>query len=310
MKIAVMGAGAMGSVFGGLLSKAGEGVCLIDPRETLIETIIRNGLSLTIEGKEEILRPRATSTVEEAGTADLVVFFMKSFDTARAARSAKSLLTPHTYAMTLQNGIDNASKIVHELQMERVIYGTTRLGAVLKEPGHAVIDHLPKSASTHIGEWAGNRSPTLSKVSEILNNAGILNEISEEIDLLLYKKLSVAASLGMLTALSRLRVKDLLATEEGEELACLVAEEVVQVAKQKGIPLSRDETIESIHASKSSTHITSMLKSVLDKERLEVDSINGSIAREAEALGFSAPANRTIALLTKVIEKTYDRRLE
>jgi 2-dehydropantoate 2-reductase len=283
---------------------------LIDPRETLIHTIVCKGLTLSVEGKEEILRPRATSTVEEAGTADLMVFFMKSFDTARAVRSARPLLRPHTYAMTLQNGIDNASTIVHELQMERVIYGTTRLGAVLKEPGHTVIDHLPKSASTCIGEWGGNRSPTLSKVSEILNEAGILNEISEEIDLLLYKKLSVAASLGMLTALSRLRVNDLLATEEGEELACLVAEEVVRIANQKGIPLSRDKTVESILASRSSTHITSMLKSVLDKERLEVDSINGAIAREAEALGFSAPVNQTITLLTKIIEKTYDRRLE
>ena len=309
MKIAVIGAGAMGSIFGGFLRKAGEEVWLIDQREELIETINEKGLTLSWGELKETLWPKSTISPAEIGHVDLVLFFVKSFDTIRAAQDALPLIGAHTYAMTLQNGIDNVSKIVTELGIDRVIYGTTRIGGFLREPGHVEVDHLSKDSGVYIGEWTKKRSQALIEVSEVFNRAGLPTQISDDIDSLLYKKLAVAASLGMLTAITGLRVSDLLVQEEGKELAFLVTDEVVKVANKKSIKLDLDETMNYILASPSG-HITSMLKSVLNKEKLEVESINGAIVKEAEQLDVSAPVNKAITLLMRVIEKTYDRRVE
>jgi len=312
MKIAIIGAGAMGGMHGAYLSKAGEEVWLVDQWESHIYTINRKGLILSNHGSEELVRLKATTNAGDVGIAELILFFVKSYDTARAARLAVPMMGPDTYAMTLQNGIGNVEAIIDQLDMDRVIYGTTLLGGHISEPGRIEVDVPPgERVMVHIGEWGDKISPMLLKVADAFNQAGIHTEVSDRPGKLIWTKLTMICVAGTLNALTRLRVGDLMAQDEGQELLRLIAAENTMVANRKGIELDLDETVEFVRSATAgaSTHITSMLKDVLGHRKTEIGSFNEAVAEEAERLGLSAPVNKTVALLTRIIEKTYDRQV-
>lgn len=311
MKIAIVGAGSMGCLYGGLLAKAGEDVWLIGRRPEIVRVIDERGVTLSHpEGSEEQVRVRATTEVVQVGPAELVLFLVKSGDTAVAARGALPMVGPETYAMTLQNGIGNGEVIENELGMERVIYGMSLLGASSMGPGRVEVA-APPSSSTMVWIGAEREGPMLGKVAEVLTRAGIRTEVSQEIHRVIWTKLPLACGMGTVTALTRIRVGDLLAQEEGRELLRLVAMECVEVANRRGIGLDIDEVMDLLSATGASIpgHISSMLGSVLERKRTEIEGLNQAVAMEAEHLGIFAPVNRTLALLVRVIEKTYDRQL-
>lgn len=311
MKIAIVGAGSMGCLYGGLLAKAGEDVWLVGKRQEVVGLINDRGVSLCYpDGSEERVGVRATVEVDRIGTAELVLFLVKSGDTVAAARGALPMVGPDTYAMTLQNGIGNGEAIERELGMDRVIYGMSLLGASSRGPGRVEVAR-PPSSKTMVWIGAKRGGPMLQKVAEILNRAGIRTEISEDIHRVIWTKLPLACGMGTVTALTRIRVGDLLAQEEGRELLRLVAAECVQVANRKGIGLDLDEVMDLLFATGASIpgHISSMLESVLEKKETEIEGLNQALVSEAGHLGISAPVNRTLALLVRIIERTYDRQL-
>jgi len=312
MKIAIMGAGALGCAFGGLLHKAGEEVWLIHHAKSHVQTINERGVILSIGKEEEVVRPKATTTPTEVGTAEVIVFFTKSYDTATAAREAIPMVGVDTYAVTLQNGIGNVEAIADGLGIDRILYGTTTFGGFLKEPGHVVVDVPPgRGVDVNIGDWSKKKSQTLLKVCDVFNHAGIRTETPDNLDQLVWTKLAMAAGTGMTTALVNLRIGDLLDQKEGEELMSLVIKETVEIANKKGIKLDAQDTIKFIISVTKAhkEHISSMLKSILNKKRTEIGSLNEAVAREAEKLGLSAPTNKAVALLIRVIEKTYNQRV-
>lgn len=311
MKIAIVGAGSMGCLYGGLLAKAGEDVWLVGKRREVVEAINGRGVSLCLpDGSEETVPVMATAEVKQIGIADLVLFLVKSGDTVEAARGALPMVGPETYAMTLQNGIGNGEAIERELGMDRVIYGMSLLGASSVGPGRVKVA-TPPSSSTMVWIGAKRDFPMLRKVAEVLTRAGIRTEVSQEIHRVIWTKLPLACGMGTLTALTRIRVGDLLAQEEGRELLRLVATECVQVANRKGIGLEIEEVMDLLFATGGSIpgHVSSMLGSVLKRKRTEIDGLNQALASEAERLGVPAPVNRTLALLVRIIERTYDRQL-
>jgi len=312
MKIAIVGAGAMGSTHGAYLSKAGEEVWLVDQWEEHIKAINQNGLILCDKGAEETMRLNATTNPGDVGTADLVLFFVKAYDTVTAARNVSSMVGPETYAMTLQNGIGNAEAIIEELGMDRVIYGTTLLGGHVNAPGRIQVDVPPgERVMIHMGEWGNKISPMLQKTADALNQSGVRTEVTDNPGKNVWTKLTLICIAGTLNAVTRLRVGDLMSQDEGQELFRLIVEENVMVANKKGIDLDLDEITTFVQASTdaASNHITSMLKDVLTQRKTEIGSLNEAVAMEAERLGLSAPVNKTVGLLMRVIEKTYERQL-
>jgi len=312
MKIAIIGAGAMGCMHGGYLSKAGADVWLVDQQEPHIQTIKQKGLVLNDKGSEEIIRLKATTNAADVGTADIVLFFVKAYDTANAARAARLIVGPDTYAMTLQNGIGNVEAIMAELETDRVIYGTTLLGGHVSEPGRVEVD-VPRGERimVHIGEWENRLSPILHGVAELFEQAGIRTEVSDNPGKIVWTKLTLICIAGTLNAITRLRVGDLMAQDEGRELFHLIAAENTMVANQKGIDLDIDEVKAFVQAATAgaSEHITSTLKDVLSHRKTEIGSANQAVAQEAERLGLSAPVNKTVGLLMGIIENTYDRQV-
>jgi len=312
MKIAIIGAGAMGSMHGGYLSKVGEEVWLVDQWEEHIKAIKQNGLILSDKGVEETIRLNATTNPGDVGTADIVLFFVKSYDTASAARTVSSIVSPDTYAMTLQNGIGNVEAIIEELGTDKVVYGTTLLGGHVSGPGRVEVDVPPgERVMIQMGEWGNKISPMLQNIADTLNRAGITTEVTDNPGKNVWTKLTLICIAGTINAVTRLRVGDLMSQDEGQELSRLIAEENVVVANKKGIDLDLDEITKFVQAATdaASNHITSMLKDVLSQRRTEIGSFNEAVAKEAERMGLSAPVNRTVGQLMRIIEKTYERQL-
>ncbi|MFC1823712.1 ketopantoate reductase family protein [Thermodesulfobacteriota bacterium] len=311
MKIAMIGAGAMGCLYGALLAKAGEEVWMVGRRPESIEPIKERGIILTyLDGSQENVAVKATTRSADVGQADLMIFLVMSGDTEAAARESIPMVGPDTYALTLQNGIGNAEKMMDVLGMDRVIYGMTLFGGTLKGPGQVAVE---APAGSRIVVYIGEKKnrPMLFKAAEVLNHAGIRTEVSDDIDQVIWTKLPMACGLGMLTAITRLRVGDLVARDEGKALLRQITDECVEVAEKKGIKLDPEETFNLLVSTGTATgeHISSMLGSILSMRKTEIGSLNEAVANEAEKLGIEAPVNRTVALLVRILENTYDRRV-
>jgi len=313
MKIAIVGAGSLGCVFGSLLHKAGEDVWLIHHTKSHVQTINERGVILSIGGKEDVVRLKATTNPAEVGTAEVILFLIKSYDTAIAAGEAVPMVGPDTYAMTLQNGIGNVETIAEILEMDRIIYGTTIVGAFLKAPGHVIVDvPLGVEVDAYIGDWSKKKSQPLLNICQAFNNAGIHTELPDYLDKLVWRKLAMASATGMTSALTALKLGDLREQDEGAALLSLIVKEVVAVANKKGIEMDAEEIIKFVLATAAEhrEHKSSMLMSILNKKKTEIGSLNEAVAREAGKLGLSAPTNKAVALLVRIIEKTYEQRVK
>lgn len=314
MKIAVLGAGAIGSLIGGLLKKSGEEVYLVDIQSDHVEAINERGLLISQEGKddEKIAIP-ATTDPSSVGVVDIVILMTKTQDTMVALKGALSLIGPQTFVVTLQNGLGNPEKIAGFVNKDNIVAGTTMMGGIKKGPGH-VLKKQPVGAVHSIKKWVGQNNEAVRQIGRVLSAAGMHTEVFDDVEQLIWKKLVLAGGFSALTAITRLNIDDLLGVEEGKWLIQRVIREIVEIANKKGIDLNFEEELEHTMSIFKGTkaikgHITSLCYDVLNGRTTEIGSLNAAIAAEAETLGFEAPYNKTLANLVKIIEKTYDKRL-
>lgn len=310
MRIAVVGAGSMGSLFGGMLALGGEDVWLVDPRADHIEAIRASGLLMTHEGQEWRAPVHATTDPGEPGTVDLVVVMVKSFDTSAAMAEARPLLGSETIALSLQNGLGNPEKITAGLGTSRVIAGVTELGANLVAPGHIELSGnvMNKGGLTSIGAWQGGvTSAEAEAVAACFESANMRMAVLDDIESFVWTKLAFAASMASLTAVTGLKVGGVIAQKEGRALMIGIIDEIVAVASAKGITLERDAVLERAMATFTSIaeHTTSMAADVQAGRRTEIGALNGAVVDEAERLGMDVPVNRVMTRLVRLIEQSY-----
>src|SRR5436309_49393 len=171
MRIAVMGAGAMGSVMGGLLAKAGNDLTLIDVWRDAVDNINSRGLRIEEEaGNSQTLRIRATTNPAEVGPVELVLVFVKCYHTETAVRSAMPLIGPGTTVLSLQNGWGNGPRIASIVGQERLLLGVCYHSATVAGPGY--VQHVG-SGMTFMGEPDGKMSERLRRIAATFNQAGI-----------------------------------------------------------------------------------------------------------------------------------------
>jgi len=308
MKIGIVGAGAMGGLFGGMLTRAGHDVWLIDNHKERVEKINREGLVIEAsealevrEPKEETIRIKITTEPREVGSCDLVILFVKAYDTEEATRNSLPLSGSKAIWLTLQNGLGNIEKMSKIVGEAAVICGITYQGATVLEMGR--IRHAGYG-KTVIGEIGGKRSERIEYVSGILNQSGIDTEISENIEGVLWGKLLINAAINPLTAITRVRNGQLLDSPLLRDTMKLIVEEAMQVPLKKGIELPYPGVFETVEEScyASRDNISSMLQDILRKRRTEIDFINGAIVSEGEKIGIPTPLNRTVWNLVKFLE--------
>jgi len=305
MKIAVLGSGAMGGVYGSKLFEAGYDVTLIDIWKEHVLAIKENGLQVDNLGEGKRHKAKVTDNPAEVGVVDLVIVLVKAYDTTSAMKSALSLVGPDTIVVSLQNGIGNVEKLIDVVGAEHVIGGVTSHGSYVVGPGH--ICHTGHSY-TSIGELNGQTTDRVKKVGEVLEKSGLAPVvISDNVTKLIWKKLMGNISLNAISALCDIRNGQVIEFPETREISRLAVEEAAAVAKAKGIVIDYDpvETAWKV-ISDTAANRSSMLQDVSVKRQTEVDMINGAIVREGLAFGIPTPVNQTLTALISVIQRTYD----
>ena len=303
MKIAVVGAGAMGSLFGALLAEAGSEVWLIDVWAEHIKIINEKGLSIEREGKTRSVEVKATTDSQRIGLADLIIVFVKSTQTAEAARVAKEMAGSGSLVLTLQNGMGNADVISEVIDPDQVVAGTTSHGATMIGPG--IIRHAG-AGPTVIGMWNGKDLTKARGIAQLFTHACIDTKVVENVREVIWDKLLVNVGINAITALTGIKNGQLLDLEVTKTLSRKAVEEALAVARAQGIAL-RDNTVEHVLkvAEATGPNRSSMGQDVDKKRHTEIGTINGVIVSEGRKLGLETPVNETLTSLIETLQAHY-----
>jgi len=302
MRIYVIGAGAMGGFYGGLLKRAGCDVSLIDVREDHVARINRDGLKVQGVRGDHVINIPAYTSPEGLAPCDLAIVFTDSNATRDAAATASAVLKPDGFAMTLQNGIGNVEVLVEVLGKARVVAGVTMNSGAHPEPGLSVYTNADM---TTIGELDGGRSERIVAVADMLNAAQIETEVVDDPMSYVYGKFVLNCGVNAIAAATGLRSGEVYRTPELRDLQGHMMDEVMRVVEAKGWTLSEaDPRAKILHHSKLRFNKPSMLQHVEQGRRTEIDAINGALVREAHALGLAVPYNEAVVAIIKGVEKS------
>jgi 2-dehydropantoate 2-reductase len=301
MKITIVGAGAMGSLFGALLAESGHEVRLLDVWQEHVDAVNKKGLSVEREGRTRSIVLKATTDLRQVDKADLVIVFVKSSQTGKAAETARAALRKDGWVLTLQNGMGNAEAIARAVPASRVLAGTTSHGATMLGPG--MIRHAGVGP-TVIGAWTGEEPAGAKKMAECFNRAGIETAVADDVRSLIWSKLLVNVGINAVTALTGIRNGQLLDLESTRWISQTAVEEAMAVARNLGVRV-RDDAVSHVFqiAEATAANRSSMGQDLDHKRRTEIDAINGYVVREAEKLGLPVPVNRTLSGLIETLQE-------
>jgi 2-dehydropantoate 2-reductase len=307
MKIAVIGAGAMGSLFGGRLSLSGHEVAMVDVSPTVIDAISDRGLAIEDDNGQHLARPEACRAEDLEGPVDLIMLFTKTMHSRAAMESARGAIGPETEVLSLQNGLGNIELIARLVPVERILAGVTRVSSDLVAPGR-VRSH--GGGYTKIARVAGGTGPMLEAVLEALAASGFEAERSGDIQAAIWEKAAFNAAINATSAVCRTSCGPV-GTAEGRALCLNIAREAVTVARAWGVEASESAVVENLLAAFSvhHDHVTSMAQDVLAKRATEIEAINGQILQKARAKGLQAPYNEALYCLIRVIEDSWTRKI-
>ena len=304
MRIVVLGAGAMGCLYGGLLAIAGQDVTLVDVSVEQIAAINARGLSLERAGGTTVVQVPAGDAAAAAarpGAPELVIVFTKTLHSRAALASAQPLLGPETWALTLQNGLGNVELIEEWVPRERIIQGITTFPSDVLGP--ARVRSLGEGV-TRIMSADGTLSPQLRKVREALEEAGLHCETAPDVTVAIWEKVAFNAATNALTAVTGSNVGQLADSPDGREVARTVVGEVASVALRKGIAVREAAVLATLDDAFAHhrDHKPSMLQDMLRGRHTEIDALNGAVVREAAALGMQVPVTETLYHLVRAME--------
>ncbi|CAB3702267.1 2-dehydropantoate 2-reductase [Paraburkholderia phenoliruptrix] len=304
MKIAILGAGALGCAIGATLTEGGQETWLIDRSPLHVDTMRRDGLLVDDDKGARRIAVRAATQASEVGAADLVIVLVKSFHTDSAMRGALALIGPDTLVLSLQNGLGHEDVLADIVGRERVLAGKTYVGGVLRGPGH--IEAGVTGKATYIGELDGRLTPRVRAIADAFNAAGLLTTVSDNIVGTMWDKLLINVATGALTGITRLTYGQLYTEPLLKATALAAISEAMAAARAAGIALSIKEPDEAWTLAAeglSPTFKTSMLQSLEKGSVTEIDFINGSVVRWGQRLGVPTPVNATLVACIKGIER-------
>ncbi len=308
MRIAIIGAGAMGSLFGSMLSSVST-VYLIDPFEAHIQAINKNGLIVEkTDGPSETYHLFAFTDPDkvEPGV-DLAIIFTKSCQTEEAAKTAKLLLGQKGLALTLQNGLGNLEVIEKVLGKDRAVAGVTSHGGTLIGPGHT---RHAGQGPTYIANSPEN-AQSLNRIVETFRAGGIDVSLSENLDSLIWGKLLINVGINALAAILRVPNGILGITPECEKIMGNAVSEAAAVVKALGIQLPYKNPLEQVRkvCANTAENRASMLQDILKRAGTEVSVINRAIAEKGKALGIPTPYNIFLSEIIEALEATSEKRI-
>ena len=298
-KVAVVGAGAVGGYFGGMLARAGAPVVMIG-RAPFVEVVTKNGLLLDTLHFRESIRVQAATELEAARGAEVVLFCVKTTDTAATARDLAPLLSPQAIIISMQNGVDNAEQI-------RAASGIDALGAVVY-----VAASVPQPGTVkHVGRGdlvIGPHNATTERIAALFEHAKVPCRISNNIEGELWTKLTWNCALNAISALGRAKYGQIAASEDARKLVAEIVDEVLAVARAANIhPPGLEDPKAALAgaikvAGQMSEALSSTAQDILRNKRTEIDSLNGYISRRGAQHGVPTPVNHALYTLVKLAE--------
>ncbi len=310
MRIAVVGCGAMGSVYAGLLAAAGHDVWAVDPWDDHLTAIRRRGLRVEgASGDRTVALAGAVADPAEVadaagGPVDLVILATKVGQVTEAAAALAPILGPDTPVLSIQNGLGGPQRAAAELGPDRVLIGVVGgFGASMTSPGHV---HHNGMELVRIGEFegpgAGARAET---VAEVWRGAGFPTATYDDVHQLVWEKLLCNVAFSGPCTVTGLRVGQLLADPDASALSAACATEAFATARATGIRLDLDDPVAYTRTfgARIPDARPSMLLDHLAGRRSEIDAINGAIPDAAGAVGLEAPANAAVAAVVRARER-------
>jgi 2-dehydropantoate 2-reductase len=301
-KIAVVGAGAVGGYFGGLLARAGAPVVMIG-RAAFVEAVKKSGLFLDTLQLQESVRVEASTELDAVHGAEIVLFCVKTTDNAETARALAPLLAPGAIVLSMQNGVDNAEQIRAAAAID-ALPAVVYVAASVPEPGRV----------KHVGRGdlvVGPENDRTKKIAALFSRAGVGCRISENIEGELWTKLVWNCALNAVSALGRAKYGLIASSPDAWKVVETAVYEVLAVAKAAGIhpPGLEDPKAALTGALKIATQMAEALSSTgqdLNRgKRTEIDSLNGYISRRGAQLGVPTPVNHALFALVKLTERRW-----
>lgn len=301
MRICVIGAGAMGGIFGGHLKRSGRDVTLIDLRRDHVEAIVRDGLRVDgVLGDHRIPVPAFVSP-DDLGRFDVAIVFTDTNATTDAAHTAARLLAGDGFALTLQNGIGNVEKLNAVLGAERVIAGVTMDSGNFRGPGHV---SYTNAGPVHLGEQTGAPSERVRRIVDALERAGFRPSATDNTFGEIWQKFALNCCVNAICAVTGLRTGEVARTPEVDAFQDRIIDEVFTVIAAKGVALPDSDVPDRIkEVCFRRYNKPSMLQHMERGQRTEIDAINGALVREAKALGIATPYNESLVAIVKGLER-------
>lgn len=293
MKVAVMGAGAVGCYFGAMLARAGHDVTLI-ARPQHVEAIRQHGLMFESRGFNGAIPVQATTEASGVAGADIVLFCVKSADTESAGQSIAPFLKPNATVLCLQNGVDNAERLqatIRQIAVPAVVYVATEMAG----PGH--VKHHGR------GELIVGASPASADIARQFSDAAIPTTVSDNVISELWVKLITNCAYNALSAVADLPYGPLLKVEGVTGVMHNVIDECTAVARALNIPLPetlRDATL-ALAAAMPAQH-SSTAQDLARGKLTEIDYLNGYVVKKGKELGIATPTNLTLHVMVKLRE--------
>jgi 2-dehydropantoate 2-reductase len=303
MKIAVVGTGAMGSVYAGLLASAGHEVWAIDSWSEHIEAIRSQGLRVEGASGDRTVPVHATTRPADAGVCELVIIATKAMHVAQAAEAAKPLLDAKTIVLSIQNGLGGPDAAARVLGRERVVVGVVGgFGASMKAPGHA---HHNGWELVRLGELGGPATPRLEKIAQVWRSGGFKVKCFDDIDQLVWEKLICNVCFSGTCALTERTVIEVIEDPDTWRVASGCATEAFEVATARRVKLDFRDPVPYVRefGMKIPNARPSMLLDHMAGRSSEIDAINGAIPPAAAAVGLPAPYNEVVSSLVRAKER-------
>lgn len=296
-RVVVLGAGAMGSLFGGLLAEAGLRVCLVDINAAHIDVIRRDGLKLVTDRGERQVRLAACRPEELCETPDLIILFTKSMHTEPALAGIRRWIGPGTRILSLQNGLGNGERIAAYAPASQVAIGITTCPADLCGPGHVASHGQGKVRFTRLD---GVSDGFFERVASLMGDAGLDCAIDPMVKSAIWEKVAFNAALNSICAVTGCTVDAIGRLPAAQALALEIVDEVLEVAGAEGVAVDAERVRATLlHAIAHHVgHKPSMLQDVLAGRATEIGSINGAVVTAAVTYGVATP--NTLALLTLI----------
>lgn len=299
MKIAIIGCGAMGSVYAALLADAGNEVWAVDTWQDHVDAINAKGLRVEGASGDRTVPLNATTIATEAGVCELIIVATKASGVAAAAKAAKSIAGPNSVILTIQNGLGASDRIAQSIDTSQVMIGVVGgFGASMKAPGHA---HHNGMQMVRIGEMNGGVSSRLEKVVDAWSAAGFTAKGYPDIHQMIWEKLICNVTYSGPCALMNLTIGEIQATPAAWSISLACAREADAVARKQGIALGFDNVDEYVHdfgAAMPGARPSMLLDHIASKAS-EIDAINGAVSVEAAKVGMTAPVNETVSQLIR-----------